>query len=322
MATPILRGAVVSVEEVPIWRCFSLSSNHSRGCGYVFPDNKNLPLGIVGLDPEPFDMTMVPVSIAVQAVSEGMANFNPRADKPHTWTEYTAPGKQMEYFSALRSNTTTGSLRYHALRLNSTVACSASRLDASLETAPQAAPCGGERPFQMRWAGFSRARKNVTFNICVPGKTYGSPWTASRDRVDIQEELMMEWREAVDRSGGRTTRTDRWMRVNCTAKTSRGYFELPNEWNGRTPGPLLQKWPEQGVIRDSYHDQTNSALYVISHYHILWLLNRDQGWTSTNPHASTVTTILTASINCTSSRNPSARSATTLQLRITKPPAH
>jgi hypothetical protein len=73
----------------------------------------------------------------------------------------------------------TGILREHALRLNSTTECSRIAGDQFPTT------CGGTMPLTRTLDD----PQNITIRICAPGNYGESPWTLSRNRQDITEEL-------------------------------------------------------------------------------------------------------------------------------------
>lgn len=43
--------------------------------------------------------------------------------------------------------------------------------------------------------------------------------------------------------------------VSCKAATTRGYFELGNERNNYTFGPLLKEWPGEEVVGKEFNDE-------------------------------------------------------------------
>jgi hypothetical protein len=128
------------------------------------------------------------------------------------------------------------------MRLNSTVACS------KIERTSFPTSCPGEEPF----TASSEMTDDISVRICVPGKLGVFPWTLSRNRQDIVEEIYLdmwdnyEYRGYVD---GDTNAT-----VHCEVKTTRGYFELGNLKNNGTYGPLLRDWPDADVMARDFND--------------------------------------------------------------------
>jgi hypothetical protein len=48
--------------------------------------------------------------------------------------------------------------------------------------------------------------------------------------------------------------------IHCTATTTRGYFELGNDWNLNTYGPLLDQWPNRVQMAEDFNDWTLTDL--------------------------------------------------------------
>jgi hypothetical protein len=46
--------------------------------------------------------------------------------------------------------------------------------------------------------------------------------------------------------------------IHCTATTTRGYFELGNDWNNNTYGPLLAHWPDPAEMAENSNDWSDS----------------------------------------------------------------
>jgi hypothetical protein len=148
------------------------------------------------------------------------------------------------FVSGMPSNATTGTLRQHAMRLNSSVGCS------EIEKTAFPVPCPGEEPFTATY----EMPNDISVRVCVPGKLGVFPWTLSRNRQDIVEKLYLDmWdtgkNRAADSDGDDTNST-----VRCEVKTTRGYFELGNLRNNATYGPLLEKWPDADVMAQDFND--------------------------------------------------------------------
>ena len=167
--------------------------------------------------------------------------------------------KRSGYFvSALPNNTITDILRQHAMRLNSSVDCTLIDESDFPET------CSGPNPLVASYISQDtpifrdpETFGNFTVDICVPGDSHASPWTLSRDRQDISEELFIkvhipletyiEWTYygGIDEASNFT--------VQCTANTTRGYFELGNVQNNLTAGPLIEKWPDNVTLWNDFN---------------------------------------------------------------------
>lgn len=135
------------------------------------------------------------------------------------------------------------------MRLNSTTECSRIARDQFSAT------CEGTMPLIKTLDD----PKNITIRICAPGDYGTSPWTLSRDRQDIAEELFVdvffpgnttilpEYAGLVDyRLSNFTT--------SCTTTTTRGYFELPNYRNDYLAQPLTEKWPDNETMWNEWND--------------------------------------------------------------------
>ena len=150
------------------------------------------------------------------------------------------------YFaSALPNNTNTGILREHVMRLNSTVDCK------PIDEESFPSPCDGPSPFV---TSFDKPG-NLSIDICVPGNFSATPWTLSRDRQDITEDLFIKVLV-----GNRSEVLDYELEmvvsnftVQCTANTTRGYFELANWRNNFTAGPLIDKWPDNETLWNEFN---------------------------------------------------------------------
>jgi hypothetical protein len=91
--------------------------------------------------------------------------------------------------------------------------------------------------------------------VCVPGEMGAFPWTRSRNRQDITEQLYLDIRDG-DSSGKHSQAAYRNISatIRCEAKTTRGFFEPGNTWNNDTYSGLLDKWPSHEDMLDEYND--------------------------------------------------------------------
>lgn len=156
------------------------------------------------------------------------------------------------YFaSAVLNGTTTGVLRHHALRLNSTVTCQAG--------GPVPSSCSGPQPFFTQYQHAGPISSGITASVCVEGDHSSSPWTRSRDRQDITEKMWISVQ--VDQAfRERLAQPVTPFVISCTASSTRGYFELGNYQNDQVFGPLLEKWPSQEDIEQNFNDYVNWRL--------------------------------------------------------------
>jgi hypothetical protein len=140
--------------------------------------------------------------------------------------------------------TTTGILREYAMRLDSPVACS------KIERTSFPTSYAGEEPFT---ASFEMT-DDISVRICVPGKLGVLPWTLTRNRQDIVEEIYLDMWDAYKYRAADSDGDDTNVTVHCEVKTTRGYFELGNLRNNGTYGPLLQDWPDADVMARDFND--------------------------------------------------------------------
>ena len=144
------------------------------------------------------------------------------------------------------------------MRLNSTTECSRIARDQFPAT------CEGTMPLIKTLDD----PKNITIRICAPG-TYGkTPWTLSRDRQDITEELYVDvWFPGnttiiSEYPVGVDTRLSNFT-TSCTTTTTRGYFELPNYRNKYLAQPLGDKWPDNETMWSEWNDVIWNAGYTV-----------------------------------------------------------
>jgi hypothetical protein len=226
---------------------------------------------VIGYDPEPSDLQDCPQYLVVQRLKNKLSDVTIFDIQPHLWPEQT-PSMDIDeyafdypitqtffwyrlgynnghpffngdrpidekspfYTASVPNGTTTGVLREHALRQQSTATCkrvSKSRFPAT---------CGGERPFRTT---FSNQFVNV--DICCPGNSEKTPWTLTRNRQDIAEELWIDVTVPKDNELNLYPYgyQDKSFTVHCTSNSTRGYFELGNYHNGFVPSGLLKSWP-------------------------------------------------------------------------------
>lgn len=207
-------------------------------------------------------MELLPQNSIVQEVMSGLTTFSVYHFEPRLWADPSyldtdgtlsdPVSRQMPFFwlehmqapnffvSSAPNGTETGVLREHAIRLNSSVSC---------ELIPKhkfPTPCPGPRPFHT-----SLSNRLMDVRICVPGEYGVTPWSLSRNRQDISEELFIDFE---DRTPGLKSYVSKPFTIQCKASTSRGYFELGNYKNGQTYGPLLEKWPSPEEMKRDFND--------------------------------------------------------------------
>jgi hypothetical protein len=166
---------------------------------------------------------------------------------------YPDPGSTF-FVTGLDANSTTGVLRQHAMRMNSSVQCEV------IERSSFPVSCPGDEPFSV---ALQRANE-TNVRVCVPGKVGTFPWTLSRNRQTITEEIYLDiWdgENLPEFERSPSGLVDINTTVRCEAKTTRGYFELGNMYNNNTFGPLLDQWPSPEEMQEDFNDWVSMDLY-------------------------------------------------------------
>lgn len=243
-------------------------------------------LRIIGKEPGLNQLDTVPVSVVVGDVTAKTIYGQGRDSQPYLWanstrnssdiyqggTKYRAKGvgdslladnlldnlslrrlandgflETPFFVSTFPNGTSTGVLRVHALALKTDLKC---------EFIPREefpSSCSGDFPFTSEYEYNTEERETWTYTsvrVCVPGDYRVSPWSKIRDRQTIFEDLYIDvtWNSYADsESMVNFTR-------HCIGRTSRGYFELPNRWNGYAPGAMLDKWPSEEAVKTDFND--------------------------------------------------------------------
>lgn len=256
---PLLQVALVVPKSIQVATCYDTpySINPSVDC-------VNGRIGkyiVAGTDAEPAILDATYASLVAQRVGHRLETISELDPLPYIWDEsprdrpiYTStPNTLREYYqssedavhyfvSALPHGTNTGVLREHALRMNSSTA-QCQRVPAA--EFPEA--CPGERPFTGEFSGALR-----TIRFCAPGAYETAPWTLSRNRQDITEEVYFDIVVPKNDSIDETLPYNRTVR--CEVNSTRGYFELPNYYNDGIPGQLLDKWPSPQEMEKNFND--------------------------------------------------------------------
>lgn len=257
---PPLQSLLVKEDVVQVATCLDMPL---YGCGAASPP-------VVGFDAEPSDMQYLPSSVAVSRVASKISSASEWDVQSRLWPEkyYSVKddnsyqrstlwwwfqseggsGTGSSFFaSSLLNGTSTGVLRELAMRMNSSSTCE------NVAKSEFPSTCAGRRPFTTT---FSHEALDV--QICAPGEYDTTPWTLSRDRQDISEELWIDLSLNVEELGpvgvfnmvyGQSNFT-----LHCTANTTRGYFEVPNVLTGNNPGPLLEEWPDAEEMERDWND--------------------------------------------------------------------
>lgn len=227
----------------------------------------HLRYSVGGYDPEPADMAVAPGNLVAKKVGNQLPTLSNLDSQNHIWPILPRMGENWAmnigntfyyyqkisfqsipfYVTAFPPGFNTGVLREHAIRFNTSVSC---------ETVPRSSypdVCPGDRPLT---GEFSNSETRNRY--CVSGDYTAVPWSIDRNRQDIVEEL---WVDNYIPYGSRISLLSSFVEspvnnitVHCVANTTRGYFELPNFYNGDTPGTLLEAWPSQEVLEREFND--------------------------------------------------------------------
>ncbi|TAQ87222.1 hypothetical protein B7494_g4454 [Chlorociboria aeruginascens] len=256
-----VQQALVSTETITIMTCQDQPVYETS----AYCDPGRLPT-ILAFDPEPYHLSLTPQNMVVREVMKKLATVNEMDIQQHLWHEpstnvdnvdldqkassntffwfYDLLNQTPTYFvSALANDTTTGILREHAIRLNSTVDCEPILAEAFPSS------CGGQNPFVTS----IDSQGSLSIDICLPGDFTATAWNLTRDRQDIQEQLYIKvhipYNSSVDWGEQLGNFT-----VQCTANSTRGYFELGNVRNNFTASGIIEKWPDNDTLWNEYND--------------------------------------------------------------------
>ncbi|KAI1084089.1 hypothetical protein F5B20DRAFT_526672 [Whalleya microplaca] len=262
----VLQSAVMSPEALQV-----AASNDTPN---VYP-NRYPTYTLIGYDPEPALLAVAPSNAITQHMANKIAVEGDGDIQPYIWLDtyawsgrvsipsvyipnntlglyyndgYSADRFRPFFVSAFPPSIDTGVLRYHAMRLNSSINCS------PLAREEYPSTCTGDRPFTSDSVIRTNGTDALQIRWCNPGAYDTTPWSLSRSRQDITEEVFLDVFVPWDGSFRKTLGLNGNFTVHCTASTTRGYFELPNYYNGFQAGPLIEKWPSQEVLETEFND--------------------------------------------------------------------
>ncbi|KAH7313708.1 hypothetical protein B0I35DRAFT_480376 [Stachybotrys elegans] len=256
-----LQSILITFEPINAMSCLSVPAGDSS-CGGT-PQ-------IVAEDAEPWAMARVSQNYMTQEVASRLMSINLNDSQPYLWPETTDLSEEetpitedgqipsrLNFFqrdadqerahvrgtyfaSSVREGTTTGVLRENAMRMNSSATCEIISRSSFPST------CDGDRPLE-----WSLERDNMQVRLCVPGSRDEHPWTTSRDRQDVEEEMFLDFQyiEQVEAVFGSDNFT-----IHCTTSSARGYFELGNIMNSGAYGPLIDTWPDAATAENDFND--------------------------------------------------------------------
>lgn len=209
----------------------------------------------VGVDPTISTLTGIPRDLVVAKTRNALINAFPTEWTATAWYDPDADedddaADAGRYFaSSLPRGTTTGLYKQHALRMNSSSMCN----EIPASEVPVRCPGSYDRVF---YTSYDNA--NLTVNICLQTPEGRSgPWNYTEDRQELTETLYITTSSPWARSG-RTPYANGTLR--CIAKTSMGYFELGNSFNGGKFGPLLSSFDfPPGTGNSEFSDDVRKA---------------------------------------------------------------
>lgn len=156
----------------------------------------------MGWDVEPRKLSLIGHNDFPQKMTADHAKVSLKDARPHLWNNISSPGPEVEvrtlselsgvtFVSSIEQGPTTGVLRQHAMRLNSTISCK------RLSHPDFPANWNGSFPF----FPFSKwyAHSGNSTRVRVPGQHAISPWALLRNRQDIAEHLYPNVLEDLDR---------------------------------------------------------------------------------------------------------------------------
>ncbi|KAH6633766.1 hypothetical protein C7974DRAFT_309920 [Boeremia exigua] len=265
------------METYPVTACSDTRYRYNNN-DTLCQDGRSISYTSIGLDIEPAQMAKIYQNTFLPRLASDLAAIGLDEEQNNLWSD-TMPESSWSrvvaepdgrfktlrpwlpsftyaeiptfFVASLRTNSTTGVLREHLMRFNSSVQCE------EIDKSSFPSPCPGENPFVARL----QKTKDTDIRVCVPGSVGTFPWRLSRNRQDITEELYLDlW------DGDLSTREDASFKnvsatVRCEAKTTRGYFEMGNALNEDTYGPLLDQWPGPERMQTEFNDYVKTEPY-------------------------------------------------------------
>lgn len=156
------------------------------------------------------------------------------------------------FASSLLKGTSTGALRYHAIRQQSLSDCEAiPREDFPLI-------CPGANPFVAE-----HSRGGVYFRVCVGGNQNQALWSLTRNAQLASEHVWMDATlenesSATDYSFANDGVPPRNFTIQCAVNSTRCFFPLSNLYYDG-PSPLLYEWPSPSEMSSFNDDLTDEV---------------------------------------------------------------
>jgi hypothetical protein len=256
--------SVTTCRDIPSWRKF----DNCTGSGLYRS---------IGRDIEPAQMAVAEHLVIRSRMASDLASISIDESQSNLWNvnatydvdsiishrEFNSQSKSLRYrvfqrvlpdffVAGIPVGSTTGVLRQHLMRLNSSLSCE------EIDPGDFPSPCPGDRPFIVSYEGVV----DTDVRICVPGNYTAFPWTLSRSRQEHIEEMYIDIKDTYVPSNTRWNSANPPFNtsstIRCMATTTRGYFELGNDWNNNTYGPLLEHWPDAAEMAENFNDWTDT----------------------------------------------------------------
>lgn len=236
---------------------------HGKSVRFAF-DKK-----IVGLDREPAYMSTIgDYHGGIKRLTSQLPSFSENDYQRYFWIDQDRPEShdytgsntdpQSMFVVAFQTNTSTGVLRHHAMRLNSSIVCTM----INESDFPFSSAWSGTSPFVVDFPSQTHTNGTMGIQVCVPGDQEKSLWTLSRNRQDIKEEAYLLIGQAFEWVSNSTALPNGNVTFHCTARTTRGYFELPNYYNNGAYGPLIGNWPSPKEMEEQFNDYVTDYNYT------------------------------------------------------------
>ncbi|GAW20596.1 hypothetical protein ANO14919_101040 [Xylariales sp. No.14919] len=261
----ILQSALVNWEEVQVATWFDAPGAKTHGSYSSIRYEK------LGYDPTPDTISRVPAALVIKGITAKLSTESNKGPQPLLWYEGPAPpsttfpttsvfprAKSIPYAAAFPPSVDTGVLRYHVMRLNTSVQCEAISRDQFPDTCLGPEPLYGNLSLPSLDDDSNAGTPDILVRWCVPGNMSASPWALNRDRQDISEDLFVD---AFLPDGAYSEGLRESFTTHCWANTTRGYFELPNSHTNFTAGPLIERWNSSAEWPSSTNDLPEDNRY-------------------------------------------------------------
>ncbi|CAG1985808.1 unnamed protein product [Fusarium graminearum] len=222
---PPLQSLLVPYDPLTVITCNDNPveiTNRDKTCNGTGAESR-----VVGIDPEPNVIEMIPRNLAVNLIRQKIKSFSMSDVQTNLWHEVT---NYIPFAVEQQRAQTFGWIQKRR-----------------------------PMPFFAIFNHTGFATSGIKATVCVEGNHSDVPRTRSRDRQDIHENIWLRLEVAQQPDGSREDgqallEDVTAFNLSCRASSTRGYFELGNHWNNQVFGPLLDKWPTRDDIRKNFND--------------------------------------------------------------------